>query len=259
MQARIEHNAHLEARLLTTLDTLDEIQASTALDYRQLQEQNVRLARRLHAATAMVRAAQQEKDELSSAVLQLVSRSTLYGYNIPKFFSLKTDLVECTNDYTKWNAARIELTRKLTIHPKRNGDFSIDPRPPTSGVATQTECTCPESYSHGVVKELANLLTQERKSHAMSITEAERRISALEAQVAVRDAAIARRTILCKCVSEGTETNDHHIDILSKDERRKVARQTVTKNRVLGSEIALLEHEVCILSQNIVWISSIDA
>ena len=62
MQARVDHSVHLETRLLTTLDTLDEIQAVTAFEYRQSQEENARLHRKLRAAAALARNAQEEKD-----------------------------------------------------------------------------------------------------------------------------------------------------------------------------------------------------
>lgn len=155
----------------------------------------------------------------------------------------ETATVESTTDCATWRAAGIELSRKLSLQPGKNSSYPLDPLPLNSAVGRRNECTCPETYSQSVVKELTDLLAQERKSHALTTVEAERRITALEARIAVRDAEIARHVAMCQCLPSRTEVPGH-IDVLTKLERRKIAAGVAFTNKALRSEVAFLEHEV---------------
>lgn len=72
--ARIEHASHLETRLLYTLDALDELQASSARELQQVHRENAHLTEKLRVWEAIARDADTEKFDMSSAVLELVTK-----------------------------------------------------------------------------------------------------------------------------------------------------------------------------------------
>ncbi|THH05525.1 hypothetical protein EW145_g4730 [Phellinidium pouzarii] len=227
LHTRIERNIQLESRLLATLDTLDEIQATAMLNLQRAERENARLARKLEVSRAVCRVAEKEKEDMSTVVLQLVSK------------------VESCNDYSKWNAARIELSRSLSLRPQRSTKHPLDPplRPALSSEPRLGDCACPHAYTPAIVTELAESLTREQRSHARTTAEAERRIAALQSCVAARDAEIARRVAVCQCFAIPTVTHNR-LDILSDEEKIRVAALTVERNRVLGTEIIQLEEEL---------------
>ncbi|KAH8114317.1 hypothetical protein DFH11DRAFT_1726831 [Phellopilus nigrolimitatus] len=219
LQARIDHNTHLEARLLTTLDTLDELQASATLDLQQAQHENARLVRKLEVYRETAKVAEKEKEDMSNAVLQLVAK------------------VESCNDYTKWHATRMQLSRNLSLHPQQIANSSFDP------VSSGLDCTCPRTYAPAIVEELAESLSREQRAHSLTAAEAERRLAALHYGVASRDAEIARRVAGCRCLPVQAIDREY-LDLLSDDERIHIAAHTEKKNHALEAETILLEREL---------------
>ncbi|EJC97938.1 uncharacterized protein FOMMEDRAFT_149406 [Fomitiporia mediterranea MF3/22] len=220
LAARIEHTAHLETRLLSTLDTLDELQASATRDLEQAHRENALLVKKLDVCDAIARAADREKGDMSNAVLQLVAK------------------VESCNDYSKWRASRIEFSHDITLHPVRpsktnRGQPSVD---------DLAECTCAHAYLPAVVEELSDSLAREKRAHTLSIEEAERRIAALQSRVAARDAEIARRMAICRCLpTSSTLEASTHLELISEEEQANVATRTAAMDRVLESDIAAIE------------------
>ncbi|KAL5482577.1 hypothetical protein ACEPAI_9171 [Sanghuangporus weigelae] len=220
---RIEHAAHLETRLLCTLDTLDELQASSMRELQQAQRDNAHLTEKLRAWESVASQADAEKSDMSSAVLQLVAK------------------VESCNDYSKWRAPRIEFSHDITLQPIRSARTSRG----SSSAKGHEECTCAQAYSPAVVEELSDSLAREKQTHALTIEEAERRIAALQSRIAVRDAEIARRAATCRClpIPSSVDTSAH-LELMSEEEQARIAMRTAERSRSLASEVATLEDKV---------------
>ncbi|KAL5519969.1 hypothetical protein ACEPAG_1629 [Sanghuangporus baumii] len=220
---RIEHAAHLETRLLCTLDALDELQASSMRELQQAQRDNTHLTEKLRAWEAVASQADAEKSDMSSAVLQLVAK------------------VESCNDYSKWRAPRIEFSHDITLQPIRSARTSQG----TSSVKRHEECTCAQAYSPAVVEELSDSLAREKQAHVLTIEEAESRIAALRSRIAVRDAEIARRAATCRCLPiPSSMDTSAHLELMSEEEQTRVATRTTERSRSLASEVATLEDKV---------------
>jgi hypothetical protein len=74
VQAYISRTSHIHARLLSTLDTLDSLQASHNLELVSEANAKERLSGKLHRYIDFVREAEVEKDDLRDAVIQLVEK-----------------------------------------------------------------------------------------------------------------------------------------------------------------------------------------
>ncbi|KAL5524468.1 hypothetical protein ACEPAF_9608 [Sanghuangporus sanghuang] len=220
---RIEHAAHLETRLLCTLDTLDELQASSTHELQQAQRDNTHLTEKLRAWEAVARQADAEKSDMSSAVLQLVAK------------------VESCNDYSKWQAPRIEFSHDITLQPMRSARTSQG----APSAKKHEECTCAQAYSPAVVEELSDSLAREKRTHALTIEEAERRTAALQSRIAIRDAEIAHRAATCRClpIPSSVDTSAH-LELMSEEEQARIATRTAERSCSLASEVATLEDKV---------------
>ena len=64
----------LETRLLAVLDTLDDLQTTSAADIKESQRENERLTRKLNAYKSKIRAVEQEKEDMGNAVMLLVKK-----------------------------------------------------------------------------------------------------------------------------------------------------------------------------------------
>lgn len=74
MEAHACRAASLEARLLVTLDTLDSIQASNAVELAGINQRNRELLASLDALSQSMREVEIQRDDLREAVLQLVAK-----------------------------------------------------------------------------------------------------------------------------------------------------------------------------------------
>ncbi|KAL5476581.1 hypothetical protein ACEPAI_3261 [Sanghuangporus weigelae] len=141
---RIEHAAHLETRLLCTLNTLDELQASSMRELQQTQRDNAHLTEKLRAWEAVASQADAEKSDMSSAVLQLVAK------------------VESYNDYSKCLYGLQELLRV----PHRPRDMRNAPVHKHTRIATRTA-----ERSRSLASEVATLEDKVRRERRLHKTE----------------------------------------------------------------------------------------
>ncbi|KAI5119193.1 hypothetical protein M0805_004448 [Coniferiporia weirii] len=225
LHARIERNTLLEARLLSTLDALDELQAVAALDLQRAHRENERLTRKLEISRMAARAAETEKEDMRAAVLQLITK------------------VESCSDYSKWHTARLELSHRLSLHPQRNAKPLLGhPQSGPDSDLRSGECACPHAYTPAIVTELVDALAREQRSCNHTVAEAESRITVLQARVAARDVEIARRAVACRCLP-APGVYPTHLDILSGEERTYTAVHISARNRMLETDIIVLEEE----------------
>ena len=117
--------------------------------------------------------------------------------------------------------------------------------PRTSSSKDRDECNCAQAYSSAIIEELSDALEREKRAHALTIEEAERRIAALQARIAVRDTEIARRATTCRCLpTTSTFGPSAHLELLSEEEQARVAARTAETNRIIRSEVASLNDKV---------------
>lgn len=96
-------------RLLSTLDTLDAIQASHQVELRDEADAKERLSKKLDQYLDFVRSVEAEKDDLRDAVTRLVEK----GEPFVCFFSILVHsflIVEISNDYSLWPHSRMRST-----------------------------------------------------------------------------------------------------------------------------------------------------
>lgn len=74
INAHIQRNTLLETRLLSTLDTLDDVRATSTEEMHILERENARLVRKCEAYERAARDSEKEKADLQGAVLQLVAK-----------------------------------------------------------------------------------------------------------------------------------------------------------------------------------------
>ena len=147
-------------------------------------------------------------------------------------------LVESCNDYSKWQASNLQLSRSLTI----SAGSRTNPGP-SSQYPGISECTCPNAYSPTVVEELSSLLARERHAHEATIEQAERRIAVLEARIALREFELARFHAHCHCQASAGPSRRRSTKITS-SEQVKTTSLTTERNRRLRAEIRGLAAEV---------------
>ena len=134
-------------------------------------------------------------------------------------------LVESCSDFSKWHAARVQLSDNLTIAPQTQIPLTASNR--------NNECACPHAYSPAIIRELSDALTQEQKAHALSVSESQRRISTLRERLAAREAEATTHSVVCQShshkyvFSSGRDHNRLH----GSDNEHNIA-QTYTRNRV---------------------------
>lgn len=115
----------------------------------------------------------------------------------------------------------------------------------TSSSRDAMECACAQAYSPAVVEELSDTLSKERRAHALSIEEAERRIATLQVRLAARDAEIARRVATCRCHPTSASSGAAiQLELMSEEDQARIAVHSAERNRVLESEIGHLEEMV---------------
>lgn len=149
--------------------------------------------------------------------------------------------MESCNDYSKWRAAHIEFSHDIALKPVNPAGISDT----SSSRKSRDECTCPQAYSPAVVEELSDSLAREKRAHALSIEEAERRIVALQSRIAVREAEIARRTATCRCLPPSSGRDGFsHLDPMSEEEQDRVTTQAAERSRVLACEVTELHNKV---------------
>jgi len=77
IQAYITRVSQLQTRLLSTLDTLDQVKNSQAQELIPVERENARLKAQLNRYLAVVKAAEAERDDLRDAVLRLIEKGML--------------------------------------------------------------------------------------------------------------------------------------------------------------------------------------
>ncbi|KIM88483.1 hypothetical protein PILCRDRAFT_814379 [Piloderma croceum F 1598] len=225
LQAYISRTCHIQARLLSTLDALDALQA---LHNRELASEihaKTRLSDKLDRYINFVHAMETEKEDLRDAVVQLVEK------------------VEMSNNYSLWPHSHIRSTHfvePLTRHPSSN----------SSEQSFNDEV---QMYATAIISSLRSERDLERNAHEQTRHQAECRIIELEAQLARRDAELAARiTHTDGFLSESHDQerksqplNDHgkvsscqndnrH---MTKDEAIQVMEATSARNKTLEQEV----------------------
>lgn len=71
--------SHLHTRLLTTLDTLDQLQSSHASELNSLFDRNTLLEKRLAAQNLLLKEAIEERDDLRDAVERFIEKGIVLG------------------------------------------------------------------------------------------------------------------------------------------------------------------------------------
>lgn len=79
LQAHIARTSHIQNRLLSTLDTLDAVQAAHVIELEAETSAKERLSQKLDRYLDFVQTAEKEKDDLRDAVIQLVKKG-VFGF-----------------------------------------------------------------------------------------------------------------------------------------------------------------------------------
>ncbi|KII87034.1 hypothetical protein PLICRDRAFT_55093 [Plicaturopsis crispa FD-325 SS-3] len=210
IEAHIARTSHLHARLLSTLDALDDVQAHYAHDVASLRRTKDRLSDKLDRYITFVNTIEDEKDDMRDAVLKLVEK------------------VEQCSDYTQWPQSRMRITSLLdplahehAHHEKSNDDLF--------------------AYAAAMIGSLTQARDAERDAHAHTL----HHVAALEAQLARRDAELAQCTYDHRPRHMPYEPHPRAKSpradlVMSQDEAITVLTMTSAKNKALEMEVKVL-------------------
>ncbi|EMD38747.1 hypothetical protein CERSUDRAFT_92784 [Gelatoporia subvermispora B] len=158
LDAYIAHASHIQARLLSTLDTLDALQASHTREVVAEQQVSERLSRKLQRLMEHVKETDREKDDMRDAVLQLVEK------------------VELVNDYALWPHSHINL------------GSPVEPLAGSADAISHPDDDLAHMHARAIIASLRSELDMERAAHARTHEAAEAEILALALQLARREA-----------------------------------------------------------------------
>lgn len=159
IQAHAARASHINTRLLSTLDTLDVLQAAHDKELASEVRAKERLGVKLDRYIDFTRASEVEKEDMKEAVLLLVEK------------------VEISKDYSLWPHSRMQCTQ---LAEPLDPPF-INPTQPVSHEQTQ-------AYAAALIYALREERDFERRDHRQFRQQAESHIINLEARLARRDA-----------------------------------------------------------------------
>ncbi|KIJ51295.1 hypothetical protein M422DRAFT_65303 [Sphaerobolus stellatus SS14] len=222
------HCSNLQARLLATLDTLDELQRTHELEIEDLNRHVNTLQARTRVLKSRTKAAEAERDTLKEGVNKLIAK------------------VEYANDHRVLPRARIYLPHLL-----ESSRVIVEDPPETSSTANGTDF---------VLRSLLSSLSVQLRTARDAFNDLKRvsdtRITILEAQVARRDAEIeAYRPCPCSCHPHGLPEiaghnsvhNDGTIRLpapFPKNEALKTLEETTLRQQDLKVEVEGLSRKL---------------
>ncbi|KAI0291880.1 hypothetical protein BC826DRAFT_1186759 [Russula brevipes] len=201
LAAHAARAAKLQARLMTTLDTLDSERRTYAEEISGERHQRVALQAQLRVARAERAAMEAERDSLRDGVLHLIEK------------------VEVCNDYSLWPHSGLTTIR--LADPAKSRHLSEQPQ--------STWTASARAYSSALITALREEYERERGAHSDSL----RRLAELEAQLARRELELEERY-----GSAPVPPSDSPSPRLSRDGAIRVLQQSAARNEALTHEIA---------------------
>ncbi|THH15950.1 hypothetical protein EW146_g4606 [Bondarzewia mesenterica] len=225
LRSSVSCSSQLKTRLLATLDTLDALQLSHAIEIARLQRENDALDDRLRCCSLSLRRTESERDGLREAVLQLIEK------------------VELSNDYSLWPHNTLHSTGLIDVLASPDSSSRTKSRPSYGNTDIDHL-----AYASSLISSLTSERDFERKAHARQEAENKSRIATLEAQVARREAEIESLTI--SGAQERTEAKlslsrpasplnlgDPGSIRMTNDEAIRILERSSSRNRLLKREV----------------------
>lgn len=260
MTIRVTNISNLEARLLSTLDALDALQASSLSEIEHGSQTILQLRRRLALLETTLQNIENERDDLKDAVLRLVERGgwgqiVLFGAGRlgvrchSSSYSYCALVVEMSNDYSNWPRCRIQVAGSLAVAPA-----PLPSPPPIANASNGSNI-----YTASIIQELSRKLVSEQNAHAQTVKEADVRIASLEAKVARRDAELeyfilTGRTLPSNLSVRAPSRSDapairrrtktQEPPVLSQQEAAEILSTAAARNRALEAEVYALANLV---------------